>query len=49
MEAEFTLIGGILRFRMMSDVVSDQLQAEVNVPDDATTQSKLLGILGRKG
>ena len=38
MEPEFTLIGGILRFRMMSGVVSDQLQAEVNVPEGDLVQ-----------
>ncbi len=38
MEPEFTLIGGILRFRMMSDVVCDQLQAEVNVPEGDLVQ-----------
>src|SRR6266508_3829622 len=33
MEPEFTLIGGILRFTTMVDVVRRELQAEVNVPD----------------
>ncbi len=32
MEPEFTLIGGILRFSRMVDVVREQLGAEVNVP-----------------
>lgn len=32
MEPEYTLIGGILRFERMVDVVRNELQAEVNVP-----------------
>ncbi len=32
MEPEYTLIGGILRFRRMIEVIRDQLDAEVNVP-----------------
>jgi predicted CoA-substrate-specific enzyme activase len=32
MEPEFTLIGGILRFERMVDVVRAELKAEVNVP-----------------
>jgi predicted CoA-substrate-specific enzyme activase len=32
MEPEFTLIGGILRFERMAEVVRTQLAAEVNVP-----------------
>jgi len=32
MEPEFTLVGGILRFERMADVVRHQLNAEVNVP-----------------
>jgi predicted CoA-substrate-specific enzyme activase len=32
MEPEFTLIGGILRFERMAQVVREQLGAEVNVP-----------------
>jgi len=32
MEPEFTLVGGILRFETMSDVVREQLGTEVNVP-----------------
>ncbi len=38
MEPEFTLIGGILRFRRMVDVVRDELAAEVNVPDGELVQ-----------
>jgi predicted CoA-substrate-specific enzyme activase len=38
MEPEFTLIGGILRFRRMVDVVRDELAAEVNVPDGDRVQ-----------
>jgi activator of 2-hydroxyglutaryl-CoA dehydratase len=32
MEPEFTLVGGILRFERMADVVRQQLNAAVNVP-----------------
>jgi activator of 2-hydroxyglutaryl-CoA dehydratase len=32
MEPEFTLVGGILRFETMSDIVREQLGTEVNVP-----------------
>jgi (R)-2-hydroxyacyl-CoA dehydratese activating ATPase len=32
MEPEFTLIGGILRFDRMADVVRHELSADVNVP-----------------
>jgi predicted CoA-substrate-specific enzyme activase len=32
MEPEFTLIGGILRFETMAEVVKEQLKADVNVP-----------------
>jgi len=32
MEPEFTLIGGILRYERMAEVVREQLGAEVNVP-----------------
>lgn len=32
MEPQFTLIGGILRFERMADVVRDELETEVNVP-----------------
>ncbi|UCF18193.1 MAG: 2-hydroxyglutaryl-CoA dehydratase [Gemmatimonadota bacterium] len=38
MEPEFTLIGGILRFQRMVDVVREQLEAEVNVPDGDMVQ-----------
>lgn len=50
MEPEFTLIGGILRFRRMVDVVRDELGGEVNVPEDDLVQFiSALGaaILGR--
>jgi activator of 2-hydroxyglutaryl-CoA dehydratase len=51
MEPEFTLIGGILRFRRMADVVREQLSAEVNVPDGDLVQfTAALGaaILGQR-
>ena len=38
MEPEFTLIGGILRFERMVDVVREQLAAEVNVPPGEMVQ-----------
>jgi predicted CoA-substrate-specific enzyme activase len=38
MEPEFTLIGGILRFQRMADVVKDELGTEVNVPPDDLVQ-----------
>ncbi len=38
MEPEFTLIGGILRFRTMADVIRRELDAEVNVPDGDLVQ-----------
>jgi predicted CoA-substrate-specific enzyme activase len=38
MEPEFTLVGGILRFETMSEVVRDQLSAEVNVPSGDMVQ-----------
>jgi predicted CoA-substrate-specific enzyme activase len=38
MEPEFTLIGGILRFSRMVDVVRDELGAEVNVPEGDLVQ-----------
>jgi predicted CoA-substrate-specific enzyme activase len=50
MEPEFTLIGGILRFEKMIDVVRNQLGAEVNVPDGDLAQfTSALGaaVLGR--
>ncbi len=37
-EAEFTLIGGILRFETMADAVRKQLKAEVNVPKPEMVQ-----------
>ena len=50
MEPEFTLIGGILRFERMIDVVRNQLGADVNVPDGDLAQfTSALGaaVLGR--
>lgn len=38
MEPEFTLIGGILRFEIMSRVIRDHLQTEVNVPEGDRVQ-----------
>ena len=38
MEPEFTLIGGILRFDRMADVIRSQLGAEVNVPEGDLVQ-----------
>ena len=38
MEPEFTLIGGILRFRRMVDVIRKELGTEVNVPDGDLVQ-----------
>jgi predicted CoA-substrate-specific enzyme activase len=38
MEPEFTLIGGILRFQRMVDVVRRELDAEVNVPQGELVQ-----------
>lgn len=38
MEPEFTLIGGILRFERMADVIREELGAEVNVPDGDLVQ-----------
>jgi len=38
MEPEFTLIGGILRFRTMVDVIRRELHATVNVPDGDMVQ-----------
>jgi predicted CoA-substrate-specific enzyme activase len=38
MEPEFTLIGGILRFRRMADVIRRELGTEVNVPDGDLVQ-----------
>jgi (R)-2-hydroxyacyl-CoA dehydratese activating ATPase len=51
MEPEFTLIGGILRFDRMADVVRKQLNAEVNVPPGELVQfTSALGaaILGHR-
>jgi len=51
MEPEFTLVGGILRFEKMIGVVREQLQAEVNVPEDDLAQfTTALGaaLLGRR-
>jgi predicted CoA-substrate-specific enzyme activase len=38
MEPEFTLVGGILRFETMVRVVSEELNADVNVPPDDLVQ-----------
>jgi len=38
MEPEFTLIGGILRFERMADVIRRELDAEVNVPQGDLVQ-----------
>ena len=38
MEPEFTLIGGILRFARMAEVVREQLRAAVNVPEGDLVQ-----------
>lgn len=38
MEPEFTLIGGILRFRRMVDVIRSELDADVNVPQGDLVQ-----------
>ncbi len=51
MEPEFTLIGGILRFERMAEVVRNELQAEVNVPEGDLVQfTSALGaaILGHR-
>ena len=51
MKPEFTLIGGILRFEKMVDVVGEQLGADVNVPDGDLVQfTSALGaaILGHR-
>jgi (R)-2-hydroxyacyl-CoA dehydratese activating ATPase len=44
MEPEFTLVGGILRFETMAQVVREHLQAEVNVPPENLVQ--FVGALG---
>jgi predicted CoA-substrate-specific enzyme activase len=38
MEPEFTLIGGILRFQRMADVIREELGTEVNVPEGDMVQ-----------
>lgn len=51
MEPEFTLIGGILRFETMAQVVHQELRAEVNVPEgDLVQYTSALGaaILGHR-
>jgi predicted CoA-substrate-specific enzyme activase len=51
MEPEFTLIGGILRFSRMVDVVREHLNADVNVPEGELVQfTSALGaaILGQR-
>jgi len=51
MEPEFTLIGGILRFDTMADVVREALNADVNVPEgDLVQYTSALGaaILGQQ-
>jgi predicted CoA-substrate-specific enzyme activase len=51
MEPEFTLIGGILRFERMVDVVREELAADVNVPGSDLVQfTAALGaaILGQR-
>ncbi len=44
MEPEYTLVGGILRFETMAQVVQDHLGAEVNVPEGDLAQ--YVGALG---
>jgi predicted CoA-substrate-specific enzyme activase len=51
MEPEFTLIGGILRFERMADVIRAELDAEVNVPEGDLVQfTSALGaaVLGQR-
>ncbi|HZD05173.1 MAG TPA: acyl-CoA dehydratase activase, partial [Longimicrobiales bacterium] len=51
MEPEFTLIGGILRFQRMADVLRRELEADVNVPGgDLVQLTPALGAawLGRR-
>lgn len=51
MEPEFTLIGGILRFETMADVIRGELGTEVNVPEgDLVQYTSALGaaILGHR-
>jgi len=38
LEPEYTLIGGILRFNTMANVVREKLHAEVNVPEGEMVQ-----------
>lgn len=38
MEPEFTLVGGILRFERMADVIREELGGDVNVPPGDTVQ-----------
>jgi predicted CoA-substrate-specific enzyme activase len=38
MEPEFTLIGGILRFETMAEVIKENLKTDVNVPDGDMVQ-----------
>lgn len=38
MEAEYTLLGGILRFETMVDEIAGELDSEVNVPDSEMVQ-----------
>ncbi len=50
-EPEYTLIGGILRFQTMGKTISEQLEAEVNIPEgDLVQYASALGcaILARK-
>ncbi len=37
-EPEFTLIGGLLRFKTMGNIVSEKLKSKVNVPDPEMVQ-----------
>jgi predicted CoA-substrate-specific enzyme activase len=51
MEPQYTLIGGILRFKAMIDVVREQLDADVNVPEgDLVQYTSAFGaaLLGRR-
>ena len=51
MEPEFTLIGGILRFERMAEVIREELGTEVNVPEGELVQftSALgAGLLGQR-
>ncbi len=38
MEPEFTLVGGIMRFPTMVEVMREELGADVNVPDGELAQ-----------